>query len=80
MLPMWKPLRCDEFASRYKKYAKNHKAAAEATIENLGRFIQLLNQEIHLSRITSGFIHPEPHGVKAIDQTGAPRKLRETRL
>lgn len=76
---MWKPHPTDEFSKRFKKHAKKHEAAALATMQNLGRFISLLNERpIH--QIKAGFIHPEPFGVKAIDQTGASRKLRETRL
>jgi hypothetical protein len=61
-------------------YAKKRPAELAAVLRNLERTMTLLANNPHPKPIQAGFLHPEPHGMVAIDQRGAAGRLQETRL
>lgn len=70
----------DIFARRLRRYQKRHPDETLAVLDNLDTFMRALNSGVRPTQIQAGFVHREPRGVIAIDQSGALRKLRETRL
>jgi len=70
----------DIFARRLRRYQKRHPDETLAVLDNLDTFMRALNSGVRPAQIQAGFVHREPQSVIAIDQSGAPRKLRETRL
>ena len=61
-------------------YAKKRPAELSAVLRNLERTMTLLANSPHPRTIQAGFLHPEPHGMVAIDQRGGAGRLQETRL
>ena len=61
-------------------YAKKRPAELAAVIRNLERYMALLPRSPCARSVHAGFIHPEPHGMVAIDQRGGAGRLQETRL
>ena len=61
-------------------YAKKRPAELSAVLRNLERTMTLLANSPHARTIQAGFLHPEPHGMVAIDQRGVAGRLQETRL
>ena len=61
-------------------YAKKRPAELSAVLRNLERTMTLLANSPHARTIQAGFLHPEPHGMVAIDQRGGAGRLQETRL
>jgi hypothetical protein len=77
---MWRVIRTDDFIRQAKWYAKKRQRELAAVTENLTDFLTWLDAG-HLPRpLAFGFLHDEPAGVIAIDQSGAPTKLAATRL
>ena len=70
----------EKFERLYKKYEKKQYEELVAVLNNLDTYHETLQHVSNPFNITSGFIHHEPKGIKAIDQTKADRKLKETRL
>jgi len=61
-------------------YAKKRPAELSAVLRNLERTMTLLANSPHARTIQAGFLHPEPHGMVAVDQRGGAGRLQETRL
>jgi len=61
-------------------YAKKRPAELAAVIRNLDRYMALLTRSPSARSVHAGFIHPEPHGMIAVDQRGGAGRLQETRL
>jgi hypothetical protein len=61
-------------------YAKKRPAELSAVLRNLERTMTLLANSPHPRIIQAGFLHPEPHGMVAVDQRGGAGRLQETRL
>ena len=61
-------------------YAKKRPAELSAVLRNLERTMTLLAHSPHPRTIQAGFLHPEPHGMVAVDQRGGAGRLQETRL
>lgn len=61
-------------------YAKKRPAELAAVLRNLERYMALLTVSPSGRSVHAGFIHPEPHGMIAIDQRGGVGRLQETRL
>jgi len=61
-------------------YAKKRPAELAAVHRNLERFMILLARSPAARSVQAGFLHPEPHGMVAIDQRGVGGRLQETRL
>lgn len=77
---MWKFQLTDLYERRLNRLVKNHPDAVHAAAENLKQYLASLNQGASPARIRTSFIHPEPGGVIAIDQTGGGRKLAKLHL
>ncbi len=70
----------DKFERVFKRYEKKDPKILEAILVNLDKYLYALEEHGTPQKITAGFIHSEPLGVKAIDQKGGKEKLKETRL
>ncbi len=61
-------------------YAKKRPAELAAILRNLERYMALLTVSPSVLSVHAGFIHPERHGMVALDQRGGVGRLQETRL
>ena len=61
-------------------YTKKRPAELAAVLRNLDRTMTLLANSPHARTIQAGFLHPEPHGMVALDHRGGAGRLQETRL
>jgi hypothetical protein len=61
-------------------YTKKRLAELTAVLRNLERYMILLARSPSALSVQAGFLHPEPHGMFAIDQRGGAGRLQETRL
>jgi hypothetical protein len=61
-------------------YAKKHPQELAAVLRNLERFMHLLALAPDPRSLQAGFIHPEKHGMVALDQRGGEGHLQATRL
>ena len=61
-------------------YAKKRPAELAAVQRNLERYMILLARSPSPRSVQAGFLHPEPHGMVALDQRGGVGRLQETRL
>ena len=61
-------------------YTKKRPAELAAVLRNLERYMTLLSRSPSVRSVQAGFLHPEPHGMVAIDQRGGAGRLQETRL
>ena len=61
-------------------YAKKRPAELTAVLRNLERYMILLARSPSARSVQAGFLHPEPHGMVALDQRGGGGRLQETRL
>jgi hypothetical protein len=82
---MWGMEKAKGFESRYKKFSRKHQAEADAAMNNMQTYLQILNETDNLQIANAQpFVHSEPDGMVAIDQRGASRqnagKLKATRL
>ncbi len=76
----WKLEITDKFERAFKRYEKKEPKILKAILSNFDKYAYSLEEHGSPQKITAGFIHNEPHGVKAIDQKGGKEKLKETRL
>ena len=72
----------EKFEITNKWYEKKQPNELKAVLANLDMYVSTLNTVDNPLQIKAGFIHPEPHGVIAIDQKGGKQKvkLKQTRL
>jgi len=61
-------------------YLKKRPHEFAAVAHNLQRYMNLLAVTPQARAIQAGFIHPEPHGMVALDQRGGAGHLQPTRL
>ena len=61
-------------------YAKKRPVELSAALRNLERYMILLARSPSARSVQAGFLHPEPHGMVAVDQRGGAGRLQETRL
>ena len=61
-------------------YAKKRPAELTAVLRNLERYMTLIARSPSARSVQAGFLHPEPHGMVAVDQRGGGGRLQETRL
>ena len=61
-------------------YRKKRPVELAALHRNLERYMTLLARSASARSVHAGFLHPEPHGMVAIDQRGGGGRLQETRL
>ena len=78
---MWKVVFSDLFERKLKFFRKKHEDVLEALLENLRRTIEVLTLAKNPQDLVKyGKVRNEGNGLLAVDQRGAPRKLREARL
>lgn len=77
---MWKLEPTDLFERKVQRLEKKNPRELSAVLQNLQRYLNALNEAGRPEIIKFGFIHHEPKGVKAIDQKGGGRDLKQTRL
>ncbi len=77
---MWRIEPIPQYAKDLRWYEKKRRAELAAVLHNLKRYVQQLNAAPNPKAFMAGYIHPEPHGVVAIDQRGGGGNLQETRL
>lgn len=77
---MWSVNPLDSYDSRRRKWPKKYKRELVAMHDNLDTFLEALNRGQRPADAKFGFIHPEPHGVLAIDQKGGGPHVKESRL
>ena len=78
---MWKLQAASSFDRARKRYEKKRPDELAAVLRNLGRLRDRLDELPDCRAAQFGFLHPEPHGVWAIDQHGPSKvRLQETRL
>ncbi len=77
---MWVLRQTSTYEIRCKKYNKKHPNEAQAAFNNLHTIHNALNGGIKPSQLKAGFIHTEPNGIIALDQTGAQGNPKQIRL
>ena len=80
---MWKLDYEDKYRICANKYQKSNPIELEQVFYNLSAYLVALNVCGHPRLIKRGFVHIEPQGIIAIDQSGGERKhkdLKEIRL
>jgi hypothetical protein len=77
---MWTLEPTDDYERRHKRYTKDHPRELAAVLDNLDTFLRALQAGAKVQQARFGFIHPEPHGVLAVDQKGGGKALAQTRL
>ncbi len=76
----WQIEPTDQFTADKAWYAKKHPRELEAVVNNVARYMSQLKQAKNALCVQAGYLHPEPHGVVALDQKGGGAALQETRL
>ena len=66
----WQLEPTDQYLRDAKRYAKKHPAEFLAVMENLEKFLVSLGVSPHPKLVQFGFLHEEPKGIRAIDQSG----------
>jgi len=74
----WTLQESDIYGARFKRFMKKNKDVVRLILNNLDTYFETLNQGVHPQQIRAGFIHPEPGGVKAIDQKGSRKGVGGT--
>jgi hypothetical protein len=77
---MWSLEKSSFFESRFKRFQKKHPDEAKAVLNNLDTYFKTLCEGVNPTNISAGFVHPEPDGIKALDQKGGKGKMMQTRL
>jgi hypothetical protein len=78
--PHWVLHPTEVYLREQRWYAKKRPAELAAVLRNLERFMTLLTRSRSARSVQAGFLHPEPHGMVALDQRGGAGRLQETRL
>ena len=83
----WQLEATDQFERDAKRYAKKQRAEYLAVMENLEKYLIFIESVSHPRLVQFGFLHEEPKGIRAIDQSGGTLasgekrgKLDQTRL
>jgi GTP cyclohydrolase II len=78
----WNYQETSTFISAAKWYEKKKKKELIALLVSLDSFLNTLNEVEHIQKVTGKYIHKEPKGILAVDQTKGEGKgkLEESRL
>ncbi len=63
------------FKDKMSQFRKKNEDVVLLISDNLDTYFKTLKKGIHPQQISTKFIHREPEGVKAIDQSGSRKKL-----
>lgn len=77
---MWQMEECDGFRRSFRQFAKRHRQEARNTLDNVEAYMADLLNGITPQQILYGFVHPEPNGIKALDESGPGAHKKATRL
>jgi hypothetical protein len=76
----WNLKTTDKYEISLKWFNKKNLAETRVLLVRLGAYIQTLNLCNEPQQITHGWLHNEPHGVKAITEKGGGSSLKAMRL
>ncbi len=79
-MSFWNIEPTEKFQRKYKLFEKKNEDELIAVWNNLDAYVKALQLTDNPHTINAGYIHPEPKGIIAIDQTKAEKKLKATRL
>jgi hypothetical protein len=77
---MWSIEPSTQFLRDSKWYEKKRPDELAAALNNVQRFLVLLNVSKSFKCVQAGYLHKEPSGIIAVDQKGHAGNLQETRL
>ena len=77
---MWELATTELYEHDAKHYLKKHPRELQAVKRNLARYLEQIAKAPNSRAVKLGFLHDEPAGVIAIDQSGGGKGLQETRL
>jgi hypothetical protein len=77
---MWQIEPTTQWEKDHRFYEKKHPNELAAVLRNLERYLSQLNLAVNSQAVLAGYLHPEPSGIRAIDQKGGGGNLQETRL
>ena len=77
---MWEPKEYDDLKKGLKKFLKRHRTEATNALNNLQSYLSALKKGLTVQQIIRGWIHNEPCGLKAIDQTGPGKPNKALRI
>lgn len=74
---MWKHKEYGDLKKGLKKFLKRNRVETRNALNNVQSYLSALNKGLTVQQIIRGWIHNEPCGMKAIDETGPnnPRKV-----
>lgn len=83
----WQLEPTEQFERDARRYAKKQPREYLAVMENLEKYLISLEESSHPGLVQFGFLHDEPKGIRAVDQSGGALasggkrgKLTQTRL
>jgi hypothetical protein len=79
-LKNWEFVFTEKYGIKLKWYVKKHPNETKALIDRLDTYIKTLNICNEPQQIKPGWLHNEPHGVKAITENGKGGSLKAARL
>ena len=77
---MWELEQSADFDKRAKKFAKTHRQELRNAVDNAAAYLSDLRAGLTPQQIIRGYIHDEPRGVKAIDESGPGKRKKAIRL
>ena len=77
---MWEPHPSVDFERRLKKYSKRHRQETLNALANLATYLEGLRAGLTPQKLIRGWVHAEPKGIKAIDETGPKNPRKAIRL
>jgi hypothetical protein len=77
---MWEYKEYDDLKKNLKKFLKRHRTETKNALNNLQSYLSALNKGLTVQQIIRGWIHSEPCGMKAIDQTGPNKPKKALRV
>ena len=69
-MSLWSLIATDKYERDFKYYEKKHTNELMAVLLNLDKYFSALNHLNNPMQIKCGYIHIEPHGIIALDQSG----------
>lgn len=79
-MALWQIETTAQFVTDKVWYEKRRPRELAAVTNNLARYLAQLKNAKNPFCVQAGYLHPEPHGVIALDQKGGGQGLQETRL
>lgn len=77
---MWQLQEYDDLKKGLKKFLKRHRTETINALNNVQSYLTALKTGLTVQQIIRGWIHTEPCGLKAIDQTGPGKPNKEIRV